>query len=218
MSVRLYKRPNNAYDLMKRLRMSDLSLKERAVLLAQYSYGDVDGTSSYVSEKTLAEDLRIGVSTLRRHRSTLREAGWLVLRQRGVNVGSGGESRASTYEVVIPVATAGNSAVASEVESATARSATAHFSASSQLATARNLAPTVGTEDQDSHPSTDTHQEVSGGTGKEDPWGPVGTGAESGGSLRSRGPIGDESVDQPALVRQGKTVPRGDELEASEPW
>jgi hypothetical protein len=148
---------------MKRMRGSDLNLKERAVLIAQYSYADRDGTNSYVSETTLAKDLGIGVSTLREHRRVLRdEKGWLVRRHRGVNIGSGGDSRASTYEVVIPrpsatvedsaldtSATAVCLAVANESNDVT-ESATAKFSAEGQLATAESLAPTGLTEDRGS--------------------------------------------------------------------
>lgn len=94
-------RPKNCYDLMKRLRGADLTLAQRAVLLAQYSYADRDGTNSYASEETLAEDLGIGVRMVRRHRQALRDSGWLVLRRRGRNV-VGGDATASVYEVTIP--------------------------------------------------------------------------------------------------------------------
>jgi hypothetical protein len=95
-----YKRPDDAYDLIRRLGGVDLTLEERAVLLGQYAYADKDGTNSRASEDSLAEYLAISVRTLRRHRKTLQTKGWLVLRGRGRN--TGGSPRASTFEVVIP--------------------------------------------------------------------------------------------------------------------
>jgi hypothetical protein len=98
--VATYKRPKDAYDLMRRLDGVDLSLECRSVLMAQYHYGDKDGTHSRASEDTIAAYLHTHVRTLRRHRKTLLAAGWLVERQRGRN--TGGAPRASTYEIVIP--------------------------------------------------------------------------------------------------------------------
>ena len=95
-----YKRPKDAYDLLKRLRNSGLNAAERGVLLAQYSYGDKNGTSSFVSEERLAKDLAMSTSAVRRHRKKLREAGWLVEIDRGHNVGK--SAQPSEYEIVVP--------------------------------------------------------------------------------------------------------------------
>lgn len=97
-----HRRPKDIYDLLRRMRGEDLTSKEFHVLMMQYSYADKDGRGSYVSERTLAEDLGMSVSSLREHRRVLRdEKGWLVRLHRGINLGNGG-SRASTYEIVIP--------------------------------------------------------------------------------------------------------------------
>lgn len=95
-----YKRPDGAYDLMTRLDGADLSLTERAVLLAQYKFGDKDGTNSYVGEERLAEYLNTSDRTVRRTRKSLRDKGWLVERERGHNLGD--KPVPSLYWVVIP--------------------------------------------------------------------------------------------------------------------
>ena len=141
---------------MKRLRISGLTPVLRGVLLAQYSYADRDGTNSRPSEKTLAEDLGISDSMLRRHRKALRAAGWLIERERGVNMGSGGASRASKYEVVIPVATGTIVPVGNRGENFSDAGKNAGDSnpqpeppcPKGQLATGTIVPPTVGTEDQ----------------------------------------------------------------------
>lgn len=132
-----YKRPKDCYDLMKRMRGEGLTPAQRGVLLAQYSYADVDGKHSRPSEKTLAKDLGLSERQVRNHRAALRDKGWLIEKERGVNVGSGGESRASTYEVVIPtgsIVPVGQPEVSPE---------------KAQLASGSKLPPTVLTEPTD---------------------------------------------------------------------
>ncbi|WP_137147405.1 helix-turn-helix domain-containing protein [Mycolicibacterium sp. CR10] len=96
-----YKRPRDIFDLLNQMDRADLSLPQRAVLIAQYRHADKDGRNSYASEKRLAEDLSTTERTIRSNRQRLREKGWLIEHSRGRNSRDG--DKASVYEVVIPL-------------------------------------------------------------------------------------------------------------------
>lgn len=82
---------------------ADLTLNERAVLMAQFRFADfASGRNSFVSEDRLAEFLQTSTATIRRSRRELRRKGWLIERKRGRNTGN--NDTASIYEVVIPAA------------------------------------------------------------------------------------------------------------------
>jgi hypothetical protein len=97
-----YKRPTDGYDLLRRMDGVDLTLAERAVLLAQYKFADRDGTNSRPNLETLATYLSVSERTVRVHRTALRDKGWLIEKRRGRNVGRSNLKSASVYEVVIP--------------------------------------------------------------------------------------------------------------------
>lgn len=71
------------------------------MLQAHYKYADPDGRNCRATVATIQGYLwDISESSVKRHRATLREKGWLRLRQRGRNTGGG--SVASLFDVVIP--------------------------------------------------------------------------------------------------------------------
>jgi len=98
------KRPKDVYDLLRRMAGADLTLQERAVLIAQYSHADKDGQNSYPSLETLASDLGVTARYVSKIRASLVAKGWLVETRRGRNVGSGPD-RSSRFDIVIPTGT-----------------------------------------------------------------------------------------------------------------
>lgn len=168
-----YKRPNDVYDLLRRLDGVDLSLAQRAVLLAQYKYADRDGTNSRPSVETLAAYLSVSERTVQEHRTALRNKGWLIEKRRGRNVGRSNVKTTSVYEVVIP--TGRNLPIADLLPEGGGVKA--------QEPTGRILHPTYPTEDASLTASGIECVEDSRVGDR-----PVDDGAESRSSLRSRVP------------------------------
>lgn len=80
----------------------DLSLGERATLLAHYKFADQDGRNCRASTETIAAYLNTSVDTVKKYRRSLRASGWLVEVERGHNTGAGGNTT-SHHEVAIPL-------------------------------------------------------------------------------------------------------------------